>query len=103
MPDEWKGNEPDGARVFAVMELLIAPTFRDCGLEEKLVAHALKEAKEQGFTHAQAYLWDSGALDKDGNREFDRLFALYTAMGFSICADISSVHQRREYVLQKKL
>ena len=103
MPDEWRAvAAPDGARVFAMMELLIAPAFRDCGLEEKLVTKALTQAKKDGFTHAQVYLWDSGVVDENGNCVFDHLLALYTAMGFAVCADLSRAY-RREYVLQKQL
>ena len=103
MPDEWRAvAAPDGARVFAMMELLIAPAFRDCGLEEKLVTKALTQAKKDGFTHAQVYLWDSGVVDENENCVFDHLLALYTAMGFAVCADLSRAC-RREYVLQKQL
>jgi hypothetical protein len=104
MPDEWKNlTEPDGARIFAIMELLTPQNLNESGLQEKLITHALEQAKEQGFTHAQAFLWESGFVDKDGNNLFERFLALYTSMGFSVHADISDVHQRREYVLQKKL
>ncbi|MBQ7337860.1 MAG: helix-turn-helix transcriptional regulator [Clostridia bacterium] len=104
MPDEWKiPAGPKGARVFAIMELLSAPSFCDCGLEEKLLTYTLEQAKERGFTHAQAFLWHSGFVYKDGSSEFGHFLALYTAMGFSIHADISDVHDRREYVLQKEL
>ena len=103
IPEDWRTvTAPDGARVFAIVELLIAPAFRDCGLEEKLVAHTLAQAKKDGFTHAQAYLWDSGVVDEDENCVFDHLLALYTAMGFTVHADISR-KCRREYVLQKEL
>ena len=103
IPEEWRTvTAPDGARVFAIVELLIAPAFRDCGLEEKLVAHTLAQAKKDGFTHAQVYLWDSGVVDENENCVFDHFLALYTAMGFTVHADISC-KCRREYVLQKEL
>ena len=103
IPEEWRTvTAPDGARVFAIVELLTAPAFRDCGLEEKLVAHTLAQAKKDGFTHAQAYLWDSGMVDENENCVFDHFLALYTAMGFTVRADLSRAC-RREYVLQKEL
>ena len=103
MPEEWRTvTAPEGARILAIVELLTAPAFRDCGLGEKLVAHTLTQAKKDGFTHAQVFLWDSGMVDENENRVFDHFLALYTAMGFTIRADISRAY-RKEYVLQKEL
>ena len=102
MPDEWKAlTEPEGNRVFAIMELLSAPTFRDCGLEEKLVNHAMTEAKAQGFTHVQTCLWERLYLDKEGNDTFEHLLALYSSLGFTVHADWSD--HRRVYLMQKEL
>ena len=102
LPDEWKAlTEPEGNRIFAIMELLSAPTFRDCGLEEKLVNHAMTEAKAQGFTHVQTCLWERLYLDREGNDTFEHLLALYSSLGFTVHADWSD--HRRVYLMQKEL
>ncbi len=100
-PRIWKAvPDPKGSRVLAIMELLIPKNFENCGLEQKLLTYALDQAKEQGFTQAQTFLWEYDF--PDGIEAFERAMALYTGMGFTLYADLSSEHGKT-YVLQREL
>jgi ribosomal protein S18 acetylase RimI-like enzyme len=103
LPIIWREvAEPAEKRVFALTELLVAKPFLACGLEEKLVTHAMEKAREQGFTHAQVFLCEEGFVDGDGSNRFERFLALYTSLGFMLHADRSDAYWRI-YILEKAL
>ena len=106
LPQLWRDlPTPDGARVFAILELLIPTNFEGCGLEEKLLRNAIEQAKAQGFTHAECFLHElgmKGTEPQDRAPRFERLLAIYRELGFAERADVSSEHGRC-YILQKEL
>jgi hypothetical protein len=104
LPFIWRDMvEPESKRVLAITELFVEWNFFcDCGLEEKLLTHAMEKAKEQGFTHAQSFLWECGYVDGDGNNMYDHYLTLYTSLGFTVRADLSDEYWRT-YILEKEL
>jgi hypothetical protein len=96
---------PDGARVFAILDMLIPTNFEDCGLEEKLLTYALETAKAQGYTHAECFLYEldmRGTEPHERTTRFERMLATYAELGFVERADLSHKHGRC-YILQKSL
>ena len=106
LPIDWKRlPSPDGARVFAIIDMLIPTNFEDCGLEQKLLTYAIEQAKEQGFTHAESFLHEldmRGTEPHERTPRFERMLAVYTELDFSTRADLSHEHGRC-YILQKEL
>ena len=103
LPIDWKNlPTPDGARVFAIMDMLIPKNFKGCALEQKLLTYALETAKAQGFTHAQANLWEHG-FPGDGVAAFERMLAIYTELGFTLHVDLSSPEHGKNFILQREL
>ena len=101
LPDNWKAfPDPEGSRVIAIMDLFIPKNFEHCGLEQKLLTHAMKTAKFRGFTHAQAYLWEASFYDGIGT--FEDMLGIYRGMGFTLYADLTA-DRGKLYVLQKEL
>ena len=98
---------PEGAKILAIVEMLISHDYRDCGLEEKLLDNVLTDAKRQGYTHVQAY------LVKDCSPElFEKRIQCFMNMGFAMICD-TKVNRRipveieytklRACMLQKEL
>ena len=106
LPIDWKNlPTPDGARVFAILDMLIPTNFEDCGLEKKLLIYALETAKAQGFTYAECFLHEldmRGTEPHERTPRFEQLLATYAVLGFGQRADLSHEHGRC-YILQKKL
>ncbi len=106
LPHLWRDlPTPDGARVFAIMELLIPQNFEECGVEKKLLTYALATAKEQGFTHAESFLYEldmRGTEPHERTQRFERMLDIYAELGFEKRADLSHEHGRL-YILQKQL
>ncbi len=100
LPEAWKlGDLPDEAKVFSIVDVLIANSFTICGLEEKLIARAVSEAKSAGFTHIEAYPLERLC----GGEIFDTLVEYYKNAGFETVRDISNEDDGRSYLLRKKL
>lgn len=98
-----------GAKIFSIVEILLADNLKNCGVEEKLLNTALAWAKKNGFTHAEAYLLERMIFPGDA-LDFDTLVALYKKLGFTIAYDMTETiaydmieKNRRMYVMQKVL
>jgi GNAT superfamily N-acetyltransferase len=106
LPMDWKTlPSPDGARVFAILDMLIPTNFEGCGLENKLLTYALEQAKAQGYTHAECFLHEldmRGTEPHERTTRFERMLATYAELGFVERADLSHEHGRC-YILQKEL
>ena len=113
IPEEERAipTAPEGAKILAIAELLISHNFRDCGLEEKLLEFVLTGAKEQGYTHVEAY-----PIEDCSPEMYDTRLAIYEKMGFRVIRDLSGRHSlpnewwdedeksyRRLHILQKEL
>ncbi len=90
---------PDDAKVLSIMEIMVSNTYKDCGLEEYLIAEALRISKKSGYTHAEIYPAENMCLTED---EFQSQIELYKKLGFEIIKDISNEHFGW-YCMQKKL
>ena len=57
LPEEERAipTAPEGAKILAIVEILVSRFFQNCGIEEMLLEHALTDAKKQGYTHAEVY------------------------------------------------
>ena len=91
---------PEGAKILAIVEILVSRFFQNCGIEEMLLDHALAFAKKQGFTHAEVYPLERMELDKEW---FGRMLSLYEKMGFRVVRDLSSELDGRYFIMQKEL
>lgn len=91
---------PEGARILAIVEILVSRFFQNCGIEEKLLDHAMTDAKKRGFTHVEVYPLERMALDKE---RFNSLLSLYEKTGFTVIRDLSSELDGRYFILQKVL
>lgn len=100
IPEEYCAVK-DGEKVFAFVGILLADAFKGCQLEERMITAALDYAKENGYTHAEAYLSDRAALPEDAAL-FDQLLTVYARQGFEIAVDYSE-ENKRKYILRKAL
>ncbi len=98
---------PKGSKILAIADLLISRDYRDCGLEEKLLESVLTDAKQQGYTHVEAYPMESCLPEK-----FEKLLACYKRMGFHIIREVAfnrripgdeDLECHKRYILQKEL
>ena len=91
---------PEGAKILAIVEILVARFFSNSGIEEKLLEHALTEAKKKGFTHAEVYPLERMTLDKEW---FNARLSLYEKAGFTVIRDLSGEQDGRYFIMQKEL
>ena len=91
---------PSGAKVFAIVEILVALNFKNCGIEEKLIDYALERAKKKGFTHAEVYPMERMYVDK---ADFDIAVKRYAHKGFKIIRDLSNKENGTHFIMQMKL
>lgn len=98
---------PEGSKILAIAELLISHDYRDCGLEEKLLDCVLTNAKQQGYSHVEAYPMENCLPEM-----FEKLLACYKRMGFHIIREVvvnrrilgdEDLECHKRYILQKEL
>jgi transcriptional regulator with XRE-family HTH domain len=98
---------PEGAKILAIVEMLISRDYRDCGLEEKLLDNVLTDAKRQGYTHVQAHLMEDCLPEL-----FEKRIDCFLKLGFAIICDTTVKHRifgdieysnRRSCMLQKEI
>lgn len=94
---------PEGAKVFSIVEIMIADAFKGCGVERELLLTALENAKKRGFTHAEVYPMEMSAWRGDEERSFYEMLALYPKLGFKVVRDLSSGRQGIYCIMQKDL
>lgn len=90
---------PDDARVLSIMEIMVSNTYKNCGLEERVLAEALSRGKQHGYTHAEIYPFDNRLVTEE---EFAAEIELYKKLGFEIIHDLTNEYFRW-YCMQKKL
>jgi transcriptional regulator with XRE-family HTH domain/GNAT superfamily N-acetyltransferase len=102
LPEEERAipTAPEGAKILAIVEILVSRFFQNCGIEEMLLDYALAFAKKQGYTHAEVYPLERMALDKE---RFNTLLSLYEKAGFAVIRDLSNELDGRYFIMQKKL
>ena len=102
LPEEERAipTAPEGAKILAIVEILVSRFFQNCGIEEMLLDYALAFAKKQGYTHAEVYPLERMALDKE---RFNSLLSLYEKAGFTVIRDLSSELDGRYFIMQKEL
>ena len=102
IPEEEQAipTAPEGAKILAIVEILVARFFSNSGIEEKLLDHALTEAKKKGFTHAEVYPLERMTLDKEW---FNARLSLYEKAGFTVIRDLSGEQDGRYFIMQKEL
>ena len=93
---------PEGSKLFSIVEIMIADNFKDCGIEEKLLSLALKEAKELGFTHAQIHPLER-MVSRAEREYFHMMLELYKKLGFEVVRDMSTEEFGVDCVMQKEL
>ena len=91
---------PEGAKILAIVEILVSRFFQNSGIEEMLLDRALTDAKKKGFTHAEVYPLERMALDKE---RFNTLLSLYEKTGFTVIRDLSGEWDGRYFIMQKEL
>lgn len=102
LPEEERAipTAPEGAKILAIVEILVSRFFQNCGIEEMLLDYALAFAKKQGYTHAEVYPLERMELDKE---RFNSLLSLYEKTGFTVIRDLSSEQDGRYFIMQKEL
>ena len=102
LPEEERAipTAPEGAKILAIVEILVSRFFQNCGIEEMLLDYALAFAKKQGYTHAEVYPLERMELDKE---RFNSLLSLYEKAGVRIVRDLSSEPDGRYFIMQKEL
>ncbi len=102
IPEEEQAipTAPEGAKILAIVEILVARFFQNSGIEENLLDHALTEAKKKGFTHAEVYPLERMTLDKEW---FNARLSLYEKAGFTVIRDLSGEQDGRCFIMQKEL
>ena len=102
LPEEERAipTAPEGAKILAIVEILVSRFFQNCGIEEMLLDYALAFAKKQGYTHAEVYPLERMELDKE---RFNSLLSLYEKAGFTVVRDLSSELDGRYFIMQKEL
>ena len=102
IPEEERAipTAPEGAKILAIVEILVSRFFQNCGIEEMLLDYALAFAKKQGYTHAEVYPLERMELDKE---QFNSLLSLYEKTGFTVIRDLSSEPDGRYFIMQKEL
>ena len=102
LPEEERAipTAPEGAKILAIVEILVSRFFQNCGIEEMLLDYALAFAKKQGYTHAEVYPLERMELDKE---QFNSLLSLYEKTGFTVIRDLSSEQDGRYFIMQKEL
>ncbi|MBQ2255974.1 MAG: helix-turn-helix domain-containing protein [Clostridia bacterium] len=94
---------PEGSKILAINDLLVAPAFKNSGVRENLLRHALVSAQRRGYTHAEAYLYEGVFADK---ADFEALLSVYEQAGFFVIRDLSKITGGlciRNYILQKQI
>ena len=89
---------PDGTKVFSIVDVLVANSFTLCGLEEKLIDSAMREAQTAGYTHVEAYPSESLC-----GEAFDVLVAYYESIGFVTVRDLTNEDDGRSFMMRKAL
>ena len=92
---------PEGSRILAIVDMLVAPALIGSGMGERLLQHALKDAQRRGFTHAEVYLTEGLLYPEQAN--FEAILHMYLQAGFVVIRDDSAHHGMRHYVLQKEI
>lgn len=92
---------PEGSKILSIVEMLVAPAFKDSGMREKLLQHALEDAKKKGYTHAEVYLLERMHTDKE---DFQTLLTMYERAGFRIIRNLSGIDGLgRHFIMQKRI
>ncbi len=91
---------PEGAKILAIVEILVSRFFPNSGIEEMLLDRALTEAKKRGYTHAEVYPLERMALSKE---EFETGLSCYRRAGFTVIRDLSNQQDGRYFIMQKEL
>ena len=94
---------PEGSKVLAIVDTLIAPALMKSGIGEKLLEHTLEQAKKKGYTHVETYVLEG--LISPGQAEVVALIEMYKKAGFRIIRDFAEHERRglRHYIMQKCL
>ena len=100
---------PEGSRILAIVDMLVAPAFVDSCMGERLLQHALKDAQRRGFTHAEVYLTEGLMYPEQAN--FEAILTMYLQAGFVVIRDFTAdnahqgrkYHGMRHYILQKEI
>ena len=102
LPEEERAipTAPEGAKILAIVEILVSRFFQNCGIEEMLLERVLTDAKKRGYTHAEVYPLERMEADKE---RFNTLLSLYEKAGFTVIRDLSSEPDGRYFIMQKEL
>ncbi len=100
---------PEGSKILAIVDMLIAPAFVDSGMGERLLQHALKDAQRRGFTHAEVYLTEGPIYPTKA--AFEAILNMYLQAGFVVIRDFTADYEHqghqyygmRQYILQKEI
>ena len=100
---------PEGSKILAIVDMLVAPAFVDSCMGERLLQHALKDAQRRGFTHAEVYLTEGPIYPE--KEHFEAILNMYLQAGFVVIRDFTAdyeheghkYHGMRQYILQKKI
>lgn len=100
---------PEGSKILAIVDMLIAPAFVNSGMGERLLQHALKDAQRRGFTHAEVYLTEGPIYPEREN--FEAILNMYLQAGFVVIRDFTAdyehqghqYHGMRQFILQKDI
>lgn len=100
LPEKFKVSDlPEGAKVFSIVDILIAVNYRLCGVEDMLIDRAVLEAKAAGYAYVEAYPIERVI----GGEMFDYLVAYYKEIGFETVCDLSDEDDARCFLMRKKL
>ena len=91
---------PEGAKILSIAEIMVDRNFAHIGLEDKLLAYTLAEAKKKGYTHAEAYPLERMAMSRE---IFEATLSRYEQAGFAVVRDLSNEQDGRYFILQKTL
>lgn len=100
---------PEGSRILAIVDMLVAPALIGSGIGERLLQHALMDARKKGYTHAEVYLTE-GLLYPE-QADFEAILHMYLQAGFVLIRDFTAdnahqgrkYHGMRQYILQKEI
>ena len=100
---------PEGSKILAIVDMLVAPAFVNSCMGERLLQHALKDAQRRGFTHAEVYLTEGPIYPE--KEHFEAILNMYLQAGFVVIRDFTAdyehegqkYHGMRQYILQKKI
>ncbi len=97
---------PEGSKILAIVDMLIAPAFVTSGIGEKLLDYALQQAKKKGYTHAEVYVIEvTEGLKYPDQAGIEAVMEMYRQAGFQMIRNLSDHARRgmRHYIMQKYL